>query len=120
MEDSFHLKTSSAQLTPESALAQMQQDRVAIIDVREPNEFQREHITGAISVPLSELTPERLPSGQAAIFYCGAGKRSCTAAQRLGESGYQDVAVIEGGITGWKEAGLPTTEAPKGMNAQKA
>jgi rhodanese-related sulfurtransferase/SAM-dependent methyltransferase len=99
------------QLPPESALTQLRQQKAVIIDVRQPAEYDHEHIAGAVSLPLETLTPEQLPPGTMALFYCGAGKRSCSAAQRLMDMGCGDVAVVEGGIAGWKAAGLPTARS---------
>lgn len=96
--------------TPESALAQMRQQNAVIIDVREPHEYRNEHIAGALSLPLADLTSAQLPKDKTAILYCGVGKRSCTVAQQLIASGYRDIAVVDGGIVSWKAAGLPTTK----------
>jgi rhodanese-related sulfurtransferase len=70
-------------LTPESALAQLQQQSAVLIDVRGLEEYQQEHITGAESLPLGALDPARLPSGKTAIVYCATSKRSCAAAAQL-------------------------------------
>lgn len=101
---------SLVQISPQAALAQMRQQSAVIIDVRESREYGQEHIAGALSLPLAELTAEQLPSGKTAVFYCGAGKRSCAAAQRLMDLGCRNVAVVEGGIANWKGVGLPTTK----------
>ena len=42
------------------------------------------------------------------ILHCASGGRSALAAATLQEMGYTDVAHVDGGITAWKEAGLPT------------
>lgn len=105
--------TTTPKMTPEAAMTQMRHQRAVIIDVREPAEYSQEHVEGALSLPLGDLTSERLPDGTTAILYCGAGKRACAAAQRLMESGFCDVAVIDGGIAGWKAAGLPTSKPPQ-------
>lgn len=112
-------------LSPEHALAQVRAKTAVIIDVREPHEYRAEHIAGALSLPLDNLAAEQVPPGKTAIVYCGAGKRSCQAAERLTAAGYADVAVVEGGIAGWKTAGLPTarsleTYAPEEIKAAVA
>lgn len=99
---------SVVSLSPEAALTQMRQQNAVIIDVREPHEYRQEHIAGALSLPLAALTSEQLPNGMTAILYCGAGKRSCSVAERLMQAGCRNLAVIEGGIVGWKSNGLPT------------
>lgn len=39
------------------------------------------------------------------ILTCGGGGKASRAAQALGEIGFTDVAVIEGGCRGWQAAG---------------
>lgn len=111
--------TTTHQLTPEIAMKNVREQRAVIIDVREPNEYLMEHVAGALSLPLADLTADQLPNGKMAIFYCGAGKRSCTAAQRLMDLGYGDVAVVEGGIASWKAAGLPTAKSLQALTPQE-
>jgi rhodanese-related sulfurtransferase len=102
---------AQVRITPAQAVAQMQRESAVIIDVREPHDFQKEHIAGAVSLPLDELALAQLPAGKTAILYCGAGKRSCAAAERLIESGYRAVATLEGGIAAWKAEQLPTVSS---------
>jgi rhodanese-related sulfurtransferase len=104
---------TTPRMTPEAARAQARQQRAVIVDVREPAEYAQEHVEEALSVPIAELTPERLPDGATAVLYCGAGKRACAAAQRLMGSGCLDVKVLDGGLAGWKAAGLPTSSSPQ-------
>ena len=96
------------QLTPGSANALVGRGAAVIFDVRERQEFAEEHISGAQSLPVSALDPTQLPSGKTAILYCGAGRRSCEVAVQLTQAGFDNVALIEGGIVGWKHSGLPT------------
>jgi rhodanese-related sulfurtransferase len=51
------------------------------------------------------LAPERR-----VIVYCRSGARAVLAAATLEVLGYTDVASLDGGITAWSEAGLPTVE----------
>jgi sulfur-carrier protein adenylyltransferase/sulfurtransferase len=83
-----------------------------LIDVREPHEWQESHLEPAIHVPQGELveridevapdTEERL------LLYCRTDNRSARMADTLESLGYGNVAVVEGGIVAWEEAGLPT------------
>ncbi|HVX13176.1 MAG TPA: methyltransferase domain-containing protein [Pirellulales bacterium] len=101
-------RETPAKMSPEQAVKQINEGRALIFDVREPHEYRHEHISGAVSVPLEKLSAEHLPQGKTAILYCGAGKRSCQAAERLMASSHADVVVVDGGIVGWKSVGLPT------------
>ena len=41
------------------------------------------------------------------ILYCGGGYRSALAADNLQKMGYTHVVSMDGGFSGWKEAGHP-------------
>lgn len=110
---------SPSKLSPQHALEQAREKTAVIIDVREPHEYRQEHIAGALSLPLQKLAAEQLPPGKTVVLYCGAGKRSCQAAERLIESGRADVAVVVGGIAAWKAAGLPTTRSLEDFSADE-
>jgi rhodanese-related sulfurtransferase len=44
------------------------------------------------------------------IVVCASGARASLAGATLKSMGYQDVVVLEGGLKGWVDAGLPTNE----------
>jgi rhodanese-related sulfurtransferase len=91
-----------------------------LVDIREPAEFQRGHIPGAIHLPrgLLEfeihglvqrmLSPEvSRPEEQPIVLYCGTGGRSALAAETLEAMGYRNVRSMSGGIVAWAQANLP-------------
>jgi len=91
-----------------------------IIDIREPAEFERGHIPGAMLSPrgLLEFEIHRLveqnrrdvevaQEEQAIVLYCGTGGRSALAAKAVEELGYKNVRSLAGGIVAWAQAGLP-------------
>ncbi len=80
---------------------------VVLVDVREPAEFAAEHISGALSHPLSAFDAADLPAAEL-VFQCGSGKRSLTAVQRAAAAGLPHRAHLAGGIAAWKQAGMPT------------
>jgi molybdopterin/thiamine biosynthesis adenylyltransferase/rhodanese-related sulfurtransferase len=85
-------------------------DSVAIIDVRETDEFTRGHLPGARHVPRSYLesridgvVPDR---SQRVVLYCATGQRSALAANTLiNELGFENVQSMTGGYTLWKDRG---------------
>lgn len=81
-----------------------------LIDVREPGEFAREHIPGAQLHPLSTLKQQRPDTAKAevVVFMCQSGMRTNAAAANLKISTDCDAYILEGGLSGWKQAGLPT------------
>ena len=82
-----------------------------LLDVREQNEYDEEHIPGAQLLPLSELMArfDELPKDQEIVAQCRSGKRSAQATDFLRAQGY-DVTNMEGGILRWKAEGLPTEQ----------
>jgi len=82
-----------------------------LIDVREQHEWDEAHLEGATHVPQAQLAdriegivPER---DKRIVLYCRTDNRSARQADVLRQMGYENVAVIKGGITAWSEAGLP-------------
>ena len=96
-------------------------EMVVVLDVREPDEFAKGHLPGAINVPrgLLELkadadSPAADPAvagqrGARVVTYClkGPGARSLFAADTLAKMGFTNVAAMSAGVNGWAEAGFP-------------
>lgn len=99
-------------LGPEQVAARMK-DGAVLIDVREPAEFDAEHIDGAKLFPLSTFEPNSLPKDVPLIFNCGIGKRSAMAVVRAQQAGYAHDTHLAGGLAAWKAAGLPTIVGKK-------
>jgi SulP family sulfate permease len=83
-------------------------DRLAIIDVREPREYARGHVPEAQLLPLPALVAEGLdlPEDRHLVLVCRSGRRSLRAACLLQSQGYEDIAVLEGGMQAWEAAEL--------------
>ena len=91
-----------------------------LIDVREPDEFAAEHIAYASSIPLGQVNAVidamDIPAGKKLIFQCLKGKRggdACLVVQKTGRVSQENIYNIEGGISAWKDAGLPTVTSLK-------
>jgi rhodanese-related sulfurtransferase len=85
------------------------QPGVQWIDVREPAEWQRGRIPGAILVPLNALliAPRRYLTADNIVFYCAQGIRSAVACEVAAAIGLRDVRNLEGGIQAWEAQGFP-------------
>lgn len=112
-------------VTVEQALAEHGKDNAVFVDIRDVRELDRDGmIEGAMHAPRGMLEfwvdPESPyyrenlndPSKQY-YLYCASAWRSALATDRLTEMGMENVAHIEGGLTGWKKAGGPVQERPK-------
>jgi rhodanese-related sulfurtransferase len=86
----------------------------AILDVRERNPFSKQHLLLSSCVPLSQLElmiGDLVPRlGTKIVVVCEGPadihRLSERAAVRLQELGYTDVAILDGGISGWRDAGF--------------
>lgn len=98
-------------ITPKQAYELLQNDKnVVLLDVRTPEEFSQEFIEGAILIPvqilsenISKLQPQK---NKKIIVYCHSGNRSVAAARILSKNGFHPLN-IKGGISAWKNDGLP-------------
>jgi molybdopterin/thiamine biosynthesis adenylyltransferase len=106
-----------------SAVHELIGNGVAIVDVRETDEFATGHLPGAKHVPrgylesrIEGIVPDR---SQRVVLYCASGNRSALAARTLSdELGYETVESMTGGITLWKDRGYEV-EVPKTMSAEQ-
>lgn len=103
------MTTTLPPLAPTEAKRRLDAGKAVLIDIRETDEFAREHIPGARSAPLSAL--DRLDAavagGKPVIVTCRSGARTAMNAPRLLAKGFATVHVIEGGLDAWTRAGLP-------------
>ncbi|HEV2768839.1 MAG TPA: molybdopterin-synthase adenylyltransferase MoeB [Solirubrobacteraceae bacterium] len=96
---------------------------VAIVDVRETEEFTQGHLPGAKHVPRGYLesriegaAPDR---SQRVVLYCASGQRSALSAKTLrDELGYENVESMTGGYTLWKDRGYKV-DVPKSLTAEQ-
>lgn len=76
-----------------------------LIDIRDADEHRRQAIPGAENVPLSALEP--VYGHPAVIWHCRSGMRTAANAPQLAAMSGCPGYILEGGIDGWRAAGLP-------------
>lgn len=106
-------KKNITEISPKDAAIKIESDHAVIVDVRDKDEWDEEHIPGAISMSRGTIEldiEEKIPDPNAMIIcHCGGGGRSALAAESLQKMGYKNVRSMAGGFKAWKAAGLPTT-----------
>ena len=131
MAQTFGQMVAQARSEVEVLSPQDAQERIAanpnalVLDVRQSDALGDACIPNALNVPLGVLpikadtelpkaiTEERLQDrDQEVIVTCGAGGQAALGAKLLKDMGFTKVSMIDGGMRGWSEAGLPT-EKPK-------
>lgn len=85
--------------------------QLALIDVREPAEWQINHIEGARLVPQSTIATGEalasLPQDRMSVLYCKTGVRSAQALATLKKAGFADAVHLQGGIVAWAKQMQP-------------
>ena len=80
-----------------------------LVDVREDSEWTAGHLPGAVHLGKGiierDIAHEIPNQREEIVLYCGGGYRSALAADNLRKMGYDHVISMDGGYTGWKEAG---------------
>ena len=110
-------------IDPKTVADGLKAGKFHLIDIREADEFAREHIGGAVSIPLStvEHADVKLEAGRTAVFHCKSGMRTEANCAKLAARVDGDALILEGGLDAWKKAGLPVKDnakAPLPMNRQ--
>ena len=98
-------------LSPANAVLLINREKATVVDVSEPDEFSKGHITDAKNVPMAQLE-ERLPTtvknkALPLILVCAQGQRAQRAVAVATKLGYTNAQAISGGLKGWRAADLP-------------
>jgi sulfur-carrier protein adenylyltransferase/sulfurtransferase len=76
-----------------------------LIDVREPNEAEINHIPGAVLIPKGEFLNgnalSQLPSDKQIVMHCKSGVRSAETLAIVKGAGYADAVHVGGGVVAW-------------------
>lgn len=88
-------------------------DGAVLFDVREPDEYDDGHVSGAILIPLGEVPTRVQEFGDKAPIYliCRSGGRSMQAAKFLARNG-RDTVNIAGGTLAWIALGYDVVTGP--------
>jgi molybdopterin/thiamine biosynthesis adenylyltransferase/rhodanese-related sulfurtransferase len=117
------IKKRIKEATPEQVQELIRSGDVQLGDVREKNEWDEGHVTGAVHVPKSYLeqwAEERLPDkSKTTVLYCAGGVRSAMAADTLAKLGYTKVISMAGGFNRWKDSGKPWSK-PASFTGEQA
>ncbi len=105
----FFKRTKVPQVSVQEAYKRLSNNnKVVIVDVRQPAETGSGVVPGAVLIPLSELGKRmaELPVDRPLLTICYSSHRSPFAARKLANAGF-DVTNVSGGMAAWHRAGLP-------------
>ena len=80
-----------------------------LLDMRELDEWQSGHVSGAVHLPLGDLATRiaELAHDREIVVMCLGGRRSQVASGMLARAGFGLVSNLDGGNTAWVRDGLP-------------
>lgn len=99
----------AAEIDPGQALQYIVANNAMVLDVREPAEYARGHVSHAVNIPQHQLADRlaELPRDRELLIVCQGGVRSLRCAQFLEQAGYTRATSLHGGTAAWLEAKLP-------------
>lgn len=80
-------------------------DKLVLLDVRDPWEFEICRLPGAVNIPMNEIAQrqQELDPEARTVAICHFGMRSLEVGTYLAASGFSDIANLEGGLDAWAE-----------------
>ncbi|HEV8584810.1 MAG TPA: rhodanese-like domain-containing protein [Methylomirabilota bacterium] len=87
---------------------------IVVVDVRPGPDYRAAHVPGARSVPRTELAlrAHEIPQRGQVVVYSDTMFEARWAYELLRSLGYRNVTILEGGLVGWSERGLPVERGP--------
>lgn len=112
-------KTSTSSVDAATTKELIANDKVVLIDVRNPDEWGKGVIKadklikisrGWLEIKYSKLILNKYSKDDTFIVYCGIEPRAILASSRLKELGFTNVRYLQGGIKNWVKIGYETTK----------
>lgn len=78
-----------------------------LIDARDPAQFAKGHIPGAVNMDWRQVLAKRntIPKNKPVLIYCNTGSLSAQAGFALRVAGWENVRILQGGMTEWQAKG---------------
>ncbi len=92
------------EISPADAATLLRENKVRLIDVREPWEFATAHIDGSVPMPMGDVPArahQELDPDEHLVVLCHMGMRSMNVTVWLRNQGFEQVQSLRGGIDAW-------------------
>lgn len=78
-----------------------------VIDARDAGQYGKSHIPGAVNIEWRQVLAKRneIPKDKPVLIYCNQGTLSAQAGLALRLAGYENVRILQGGMSDWKAKG---------------
>ena len=103
------------ELNTNEATLKINKEDAVLLDIRKQEEFKKGHIVGARQIKSSELESNDFSKlekhkSQPIIVVCAMGMSAKKTASALLKAGFTEASVLQGGMSAWTSANLPTTK----------
>jgi rhodanese-related sulfurtransferase len=102
---------AGASISTLQATQLMNQQNALVLDVRDASEYQNGHLLNARNIPFAELGARagelHKHKAKPLVVVCESGNHSAKAAAALRKQGFEKVFTLGGGMSAWRQAGLP-------------
>lgn len=111
--------TGPKHVTPTQATLMINHQNAQLIDMRQPEQFQKGHILGAQQVAQEQIQPSHQllqhltnenGTPRPVIIICEQGIQAKTVANCLLQLGMDNVYVLQGGMSAWRDEGMPVVK----------
>ncbi len=105
-------KSQTKSVTSEQLKALLSEGKVVLVDVRDPDEWEKSEIKydrqvkisrGFLEIKYPKLILEKYSKNETFVVYCALEPRSVFAAQRLQQLGFEHIYYLQGGIKSWNK-----------------
>lgn len=109
--EEFRAKHAGDQLSPQQLTAKMNHEQVTLIDLRDAQHYRERHILHAKHLPMSDF--EKNPAAldkhkkKPIVLVDDRGQHAVKIAHQLRARGFEQVAVLQGGMQRWQQDGMP-------------
>ena len=81
--------------------------KMMVIDARDATQYAKEHIPGAVNIEWRQVLAKSgdIPKNKPVLIYCNTGTLSAQAGFALRVSGWENVRILQGGLSEWKSKG---------------
>lgn len=104
-------------ISPMLTVTKLNTGHPIVLDVREPSEYSKGHITDAINIPVANIKAQvnkiDLYKKDDVIVVCHTGTRSAPACTTLQKLGFENIFLMTGGMQSWEENKLPIIKSKK-------
>ena len=109
--NTFHQKMNGfSQISTSQAIHIVNKGKGSFVDIREVVEFNKEHISNSINIPVSKLAENIAKLNNPAdpiILIHGGSQQAHVAVKQLQKNNFTDIYVLKGGLNAWRDAKLP-------------